>query len=194
MDYESLMKSMEASADEKKREIIEKARLEASAIVEDARMKAAEIEKAYQLRAMEAATRDRNRSLYLAKSEARREVAGIKHEMFDRAFTDAKTRLAGVRDNNGYRQRFKKLAEEAASALGGEKVVLEVDQRDEALCREAMPSNDHTYDIKPDLNVIGGLNASTPDGKVVVFNTVESRLGTARERLKREIFSTLFGD
>jgi vacuolar-type H+-ATPase subunit E/Vma4 len=38
------------------------------------------------------------------------------------------------------------------------------------------------------------LVVSTKDGKVVVSNTIESRLHNARELLKREIFSTLFGD
>lgn len=194
MDYESLMRSMEASADEKKREVIEKARREASAIVEDARANAAEIEKTHLLRATEAAVRDRNRSLYLARSEVKREIAGIKHEMFNRAFVGARTRLASMRDNNGYIVRFKKMAEEAASALGSHEIVLQVDKRDEALCRSAMPSNEHVYDIRPDIESIGGLNASTPDGKVVVLNTTESRLETARERLKMEVFSALFGD
>jgi vacuolar-type H+-ATPase subunit E/Vma4 len=49
-------------------------------------------------------------------------------------------------------------------------------------------------EIVGDLTSAGGLAVSTKDGKVVVSNTIESRLNNAKELLKREIFSTLFGD
>jgi len=40
---------------------------------------------------------------------------------------------------------------------------------------------------------MGGLVATTKDGKVVVLNTLESRLENARRRLRLRTFSMLYG-
>jgi vacuolar-type H+-ATPase subunit E/Vma4 len=49
-------------------------------------------------------------------------------------------------------------------------------------------------EIVPDLITGGGLNGSSPDGKIIIRNTVEDRLARAKERMKIVVFSGLYGD
>jgi vacuolar-type H+-ATPase subunit E/Vma4 len=48
-------------------------------------------------------------------------------------------------------------------------------------------------DIVTDISCAGGLNASTKDGRFVIFNTVESRFERAKVLLKREVYAALYG-
>jgi V/A-type H+-transporting ATPase subunit E len=194
MDYDDLMRSMDASADEKKAELIRKARESAKAIEEDARKKADEIAGSRISSASRALEVDRNRLLYEARSEAQKEIAGIKHEYFSRAFRIAEERLSAFRGQSGYEEFFRRAMVEAIEALGENDFVLNIDGRDEELCRSIVGSLGIRCTVKADLSCAGGLNVSTPDGKVVIFNDIGSRSKAARERLKLEIFSRLFGD
>lgn len=194
MDYEGLMKSLEGSAEEKKAAIIEKARREAASIQEEARAQSGEIVKARLSRAAAVAELERNKSLYEARSEVKKNISMVKHQLFLKAFKDAEKRLDGVRSLEDYELSYRKMLEEALAALGDKQAVLHVDRRDEALAKKILSSIGRSIEVKPGQDTIGGLYASTPDGKVVVYNTIESRLRMARERLKMEVFSTLFGD
>jgi vacuolar-type H+-ATPase subunit E/Vma4 len=49
-------------------------------------------------------------------------------------------------------------------------------------------------EVVANLTTLGGLNATTVDERLMVFNTLESRLERARDLMKREIMSTLYGD
>jgi V/A-type H+/Na+-transporting ATPase subunit E len=194
MDYEDLMKSMDASADEKKEALMQKARESAEQIEEDARVKADEIVRERVSAATKALESDRNRQLYEARSAARSEVSGIRHEYFSRAFDSAARRFAAMRERNGYAEFFRRSLIEALEALGEKEFVLHIDQRDEELCGSIVASLGLACAVRADITTAGGLNASTTDGRVVIFNNVESRLASARGRYRREVFSLLFGD
>lgn len=194
MDYENLMRSMDASADEKKEELIRKAMQSAGKMEEEAHVKAEEIVKAHALRASKALDADRNRSVFEALSEASRESADIKYEYFSRAFKAAEERLTSIREQDGYEDFFRSALMEAVEALGDGDIVLHVDARDEELCRDIVDSLGIKCAVRAGLSTAGGLNASTSDGRVTVLNNVESRLSSAKERYKLEVFSALFGD
>jgi V/A-type H+-transporting ATPase subunit E len=117
-----------------------------------------------------------------------------KDAVIQRAFFDAKKSLDSFRDRPSYKEDFKKMLQEAVRELGGEKVSLHIDTRDETLCRQVLDELGRNSEIVGDLTSAGGLAVSTKDGKVVISNTIESRLNNAKELLKREIFSTLFGN
>ncbi len=194
MEYENLMKSMEASADEKRDELINKARESAGKIEEEARVRADEIVKGHIARASRALEIDKNRFLFEAGSKARSESAAVRHELFSRAFDIAEERLSTIREQNGYGDFFRSAMTEAIDALGEKVFVLHIDPRDEQLCRRLMGPLGIECAVKADISCAGGLNVSTPDDRIVIFNSVESRLKSARERCKLDVFSTLFGD
>ena len=86
------------------------------------------------------------------------------------------------------------MIQEAMHELEGEKARLHIDMRDENLCKQILDELNENSEIVVDLTSAGGLNVSTRDEKVVVFNTIESRLDKAKELLERQVFATLYGD
>ncbi len=193
MDYENLMKSMEAGAEEKLDELMRKAKKTSAEIKSGAMVKAAEIKKLHMDGAQRAVALERNKSLYTANSEARKELGNLRHGLFNEAFGRAREQLVSVRDTGRYEEIFRKMAEEAVRALGESEAVLHVDKRDEGLCRKVAEGLGVSCEVVADNSCLGGLTVTTKDGKVVIYNTIESRLESARRRMRLEVFGLLLG-
>lgn len=193
-EHIDLMKSMDEGVEEKKAEIRRKAEEAAKAIRCDALSRAKEIRKSRMEAAVAAAATGRNHALFTVKNELNKEMTTLKYRLFDRAFAEAGRALADIRSSEGYPGCYRLLVAEAMGELSDSDAVLHVDPRDGELCRTVAGELGARCEIAPDLPCAGGLNASARDGKVVVFDTVESRLEKAKDRLKLEAFATLFGD
>ncbi len=194
MTYEDLIKSMEVNAEKKINEILNKARQEAEEIIETAKAEAETIKSSYLENAQKSVEIERNQLIYNVKAETKMRVIKEKDAVIQRAFDEAGKSLGSVRDRDTYKEYFKRMLQEAARELSGEKVRFHVDKRDSHLCEQVLAELNVNSEIITDLTSAGGLNVSTRDDTVVVFNTIESRLNNARELLKREIFSMLYGD
>jgi vacuolar-type H+-ATPase subunit E/Vma4 len=48
--------------------------------------------------------------------------------------------------------------------------------------------------VVSDLQSLGGLTITSSDGTTTILNTLESRLGMAKELMRAEVFSILFGE
>ena len=194
MTNENLITSMEGSSEERIREMMKKAYKEAEEIKKHAEVKAKAIEKSYLENAAKSVETERNKLIYNVKAETKMNVTRIKDEILQKAFLDAKRELASFRERSTFKDAFKKMIQEAIDELDGKEVRLQIDKRDENLCKQILAEMNKNSEIAADLTCAGGLNASTKDEKVIVFNTIESRLHKATELLKFEIFSTLYGD
>ena len=194
MTYENLIASMDVSAEKSITERIQKAHQEGEEIKRSAEAKAETITASHLENAQKSAEIERNKLIYNAKAENKMRIIKEKDAVIQRAFFDAKKSLDSFRDRPSYKEDFKKMLQEAVRELEGEKVLLHIDTRDETLCRQVLDELGRNSEIVGDLTSAGGLAVSTKDGKVVVSNTIESRLNNAKELLKQEIFSTLFGD
>ncbi len=84
-----------------------------------------------------------------------------------------------------------------ANARGGPQtpteVILRVDPRDVTLVEAFLPDLAVPATVEPVLNCIGGLEVCTVDRRIVVSNTFETRLGQARQRLRREVADLVAG-
>jgi V/A-type H+-transporting ATPase subunit E len=185
---------MEGSSEERIREMMKKAYKEAEEIKKHAEVKAEAIEKSYLENAAKSAETERNKLIYNVKAETKMNVTRIKDEMLQKAFLEAKEKFASFRERSTYKDAFKKMIQEAIDELDEKEVRLQIDKRDENLCKQILAEMNKNSEITADLTCAGGLNVSTKDEKVIVFNTIESRLHKATELLKFEIFSTLYGD
>jgi V/A-type H+-transporting ATPase subunit E len=185
---------MDVSAEKSITERIQKAHQEGEEIKRSAEAKAETIKASHLENAQKSAEIERNKLIYNAKAENKMRIIKEKDAVIQRAFFDAKKSLDSFRDHPSYKEDFKKMLQEAVRELEGEKVSLHIDTRDETLCRQVLDELGRNSEIVGDLTSAGGLAVSTKDGKVVISNTIESRLNNAKELLKREIFSTLFGD
>ncbi|MFA4848113.1 MAG: V-type ATP synthase subunit E [Methanoregula sp.] len=194
MAYENLLKSVDESAQEKEKELLENARVTVESVRKKAREQAELIRQSQISDAEMAAGFEKNKLMYLAKAENKAHLIKIREHLFASAFNDASLQLSNLRNDPEYPEIFKKFLMDAAGALCVDTFCIQVDKRDEELCRKTLASLNIHADIIPDLTSAGGLVASLPDRSVIISNTVESRLERAKERKKLEIYSILSGD
>ena len=193
MAYENLLKSVEESATERERELREKARITTDDIKAHTRKQVEEIQQSYLSGAEKSVEIEKNKLLYLTKGENKELLITIKEKIFLSAFQEAKQQLSTLRQHPGYPGIFEKLVHEAIGAVGEDRFSVHIDKRDEEILRKSLSAMQVSCEVFTDLECAGGLVVSSPDGTVVISNTIESRLERAQERKKHDIYSVLFG-
>jgi vacuolar-type H+-ATPase subunit E/Vma4 len=194
MAHENLLKSVEESAQEKERELREKARITIQEILNDTKNQEAMIQGSLLAEAKKAALIERNKLIYLTKNENRKKMIDAKETIFLNAFREAEQRLSTMRNDPDYPAIFKKLTLEAVETLGGEKFRIHIDKRDEQLVKKILAELNLSGDVIADCACAGGLVASTRNESVKISNSFESRLERAKEQKKLEVYAALFGD
>jgi len=194
MAYENLLRSVEESAEERERELRNKAQQQVEEIRAQARKQAEAIQQTAISESEKSAITERNRMLYLAKGEIKKQELNGREKIFNAAFDGAQQQLAGIREDRKYKAIFERLAREAVSAMGKMPFVVHVDKRDLDLCTTTLAAMGIRLEIRPDLSCAGGLVVSSPDGLVTLSNTIESRLERTEESRKLEIYAILSGE
>lgn len=194
MAYENLLKSVEESAQEKERELREKARSAVQDITEDTKEQAAAIQKSLLAEAKKAVAIEKNKHIYITKNEIKEKLIKAKGTIFSKAFDDADQILSNIRNDPKYPVIFKKLTREAIGALGEEKFHIHIDKRDEQLTKKILSDLNLTGEVTADLHCSGGLIISSQNESVKITNTFEYRLERAKERKKLEVYAVMFGD
>jgi V/A-type H+-transporting ATPase subunit E len=194
MPYDDLISALKANAQERIKEIQDRAQAGAQKIRKDAEERAQSTRSAYLEEAARGVKLERSKLISKGGAEKRMALARVKDDLFQQVFTRAAQQMALVRNNPAYRTSFRSIVREAMEELAGEEVRLHIDPRDEPLCREILEEMQRNSEVVPDLTTLGGLNATTPDERLMVFNTIESRLQRAKELMKSEIMSALYGD
>ncbi|RJQ31336.1 MAG: hypothetical protein C4562_06075 [Actinobacteria bacterium] len=128
-----------------------------------------------------------------ANFELKKDLIRAKEDMMSKLFAKIGEEAKKIRKSPNYKDVFEKLAAESISSLNS-KVKAYVDPSDESLARQALSRLDVEYQILPTIKTVGGLKASSEDGKITVNNTLESRLKKASSLLKTEVFKLLFGE
>lgn len=193
MAYEDLLKSVEESARDKERDLRKKEAAAVEEIKARAKKQAGEIRQAHIDEANKSITTERNKLLYLTKAENKELLIKVREIAFERAFSEAEVRLAGLRSNPKYPAVFTNLFKEAAGAMGDGTFIVHVDPRDEALCKKTLALLNLSSEIRTDLVTEGGVVLSLPDNSVVTSNTVEFRMQRAKELKRKEIHAILTG-
>jgi V/A-type H+-transporting ATPase subunit E len=194
MAYENLLKSVEESAQEKERELLDKARSIVQAISEETKNQASALQTSLLEVAKKSVAVEKNKLMYLTKGENKEKLIKTKERVFASAFTEAEQSLSQIRKDPKYPVILKNLAHEALGALKGEKIHVHVDKKDENLIKGILTDLNSSGKVKTDIQTAGGLVVSTPDGSVNISNTIESRLERAKEQKKLQIYTALFGD
>jgi V/A-type H+-transporting ATPase subunit E len=194
MPYEQLIESVELCAEDKIRAIIDRANQDAENIKTETKGKSEIIKKRYLDAVKKTVDSERRKSIAKINEENHMRLIRAKDNVFKHAFTEAQKILLSVRSQANYENIFRKLLKETLLELEGEGILLHIDKRDENLCKKLLAELTLNHEIVTDLTSIGGLNASTRDGKFIIFNTIESRLERAKVQIKLEIFAMLYGD
>ena len=193
MAYENLLKSVEESAQEKERELLAQAQKQAEEIRSAAKRQAGEIQTRAIHEAEISAAIERNKQRYLAKGAIKERALKSREKIFSAAFETAGQHLGRLREDKSYPAIFRRLLEETIAAMGATPFVLHVDKRDLALCKKTLGELKIPSDVVADLECTGGLLAGSPDGRISISNTFESRLERVREQKRLEIYAILFG-
>jgi V/A-type H+-transporting ATPase subunit E len=193
MAYENLLKSVEESAQERERDLREKARSEVQAISEETKNQTAALKQSLLEEAKRAVTVEKNKRIYLTKGENKEKLIKTKERIFSQAFAKAEQRLSQIRKDPGYPAILKNLTREAVGALGGEKFLVHIDKLDEHLIKGILSDLNSGGEVIPDLHSAGGLVVSTTNESVKISNTIETRLERAKEQKKLQIYAVLYG-
>jgi V/A-type H+-transporting ATPase subunit E len=193
MTYEELVSSVEEAANQKNREILERANQEATEIIRDAEEQAALIKSGYLKESLRRAGVEKNRLIYLTGEEIKASHILIKRDLFSRAFLTAREKLKDVRNSSDYPALFQRLLLETVREAGDGEYVLHIHSRDQKICETIVSDNHIPAKIQTDLESAGGLCLSSNDGKIMIYNTIESRLERAKDTYKLDIFTELIG-
>lgn len=193
MAYQDLLQSMELSADEKVKNILENARLEGEAILEEARREAEAIKKKLVAKVREEVQAKRNHAHYILREELKADMAREKQALYAKSFERAADLVKSCRNDPRYKESFSRLLKDAVEGVPGKEVVVHCDPQDSALMSSLSSQYGSRLITRPDITSSGGVMASTPEGDITIRNTIESRLENAQEALKQEIYSLLFG-
>lgn len=193
MTYDELIRSIESAAEEKNREVIENAKHEAEEIVNNARIEADFIKQQHLAIARKTLQVEQNRQTFLTREENKGRVNEILRNLFEETLQTVKVDIKDYREDPGYEARFSFYLSGILESLSDEETVLHIDPRDEALCKKFLPELNRNCTVLTDISSFGGLNGSSRDGAINVFNTLESRLENARELFRMEIYSILKG-
>lgn len=190
MSLEAILAAIRASGEKQIEEIEQRARSEAEVILADARREADKARQDARARAVMPAYGERARIIHRARLTRLRTVGDVREAAVDAALEQTRHALAGLRADSGYPAILQRLTKQALSELQGSmeditRARLEVDPRDEELMARILRELDLRLSVTYNLECWGGLIARSEDGRIVVINTLESRMERAMPFLRR---------
>lgn len=190
MSLQVILEEIRASGDMQVQEIEKTTQSQVSETLAQARREARQIEEDSRAIASAPAIAERARIFHRARLESLRIVGDVREDMVDTAITRTRERLASLRADLSYPAVLRKLTEEALTELASGnagKTQLLADPRDRSLLKNILDDLQLELPVSYELNCWGGLTAKSEDGRVVVINTLESRLERATAFLRRHL-------
>lgn len=188
-----LIALLEREAAAEREQLLVEAKAQAEAMLAEARRSAGE---------GLAATRERldagvRAALVKAASTASLRASSLvlqaKEDEIARVFAQAEVALASLSaDARRYPEVLRRFIEEGLQALGGRGVVA-VAPADQAVAEALIREHGWEAEVRTDPAISGGAHFSSQDMRLVVTNTLASRLGRARPALAAEVARILWG-
>lgn len=175
--------AVRAAARERAGEIVASARREADEILAAARRRV-DAERARARTQTTSTARLRAAALVLAAKD------GAIRTVFERAASEIRAAMADAGRRRGVIRAFLR---EAAQGLSAGRVTVEVPRGDAQAAREASRELGLDAEVREGDDVPEGVRLTSQDGRVVVENTVPSRLARARLELASRVAEALWG-
>jgi V/A-type H+-transporting ATPase subunit E len=200
MSLEAILDAIEAAGEAQVTQLRREAEGRAQAILAEAAQEAvAHREIAWQV-ALHPAAGERAQRLHQARLEALHLVASACDDLVATALAGTRQQLACLRETPAYAQVLRRLTEEALQALGKSELqeseaqpCLGADPRDETIMSGILRHLALELPVHFSLNGWGGVVIRSGDGRIVVTNTLESRLERALPYL-RPALAAFFSD
>jgi vacuolar-type H+-ATPase subunit E/Vma4 len=193
MKYDHLIKAIEDGAEEKIKNITDRADRDILDIKGQAQIESEQFRKDLLADTGKRIAIETNKKIYAAREQVKDRLSQGRQESFREVFQKSALILSSLRTSPTYEVFFSSVLSEITESLDSEKIRLHIDKRDEELCKRLTKSIAKEFEIVKDLITNGGLNGETPDGKVIIRNTIEERLVRAEELLRPVVFSGLYG-
>ena len=192
MSLEAILASIESSGEGEIEELRTEAESRARQVWEAAERKAAIAREEARRAALWPAAAERARRLHQAKLEALQAVGAIRQQLSETMLLEARQHLAELRAGPGYPLILRRLIAEALAALGEAelhdgRVILKIDPRDEPQVCLILNDLGVNLQVVAALHGWGGVVVTSGDGRVVVDNTLESRLERATPFLRQNL-------
>lgn len=190
MGLEVILEQIRTIGDTQIQEVERNTQSQVYEILAQARMEARQVEEDSSQFISAPAAAERARILHRARLESLRIVGDVRENLVDTAINRARERLRSVRSDSPYLEVLRTLTQEALTELaigGAGKAELLADPRDEILLKKIIAELKLDLPVSYELNCWGGLIAKSEDGRVVVINTIESRLEHATSILRRQL-------
>ena len=160
---------------------------QAERILQSARARAEEEIERYLAEKVTAEEIESLRRRNAAEMQGRRRMAGVRRELFEKAFDLAREELPTLRGRSDYTEILMSYIDEALEGLDAP-ATIHVDARDVALVPQAYRG----CTVVGDLDIAGGAVIVSADGKVRRSNTLEDRLSRFHDEGVRQVSEVLY--
>lgn len=131
------------------------------------------------------------RSLARAEQEVKNSILLEKQGIIESPLKEVEDTVLKVREEEFYPVLFKQMLLEALKELEGE-AIIKVHPSDKALCQEIIRELGQNCRIEDLKDISGGVILTSPDGRVTIHNSLQSRIKNARKRAMEEVARVLF--
>ena len=198
MSLETILDTIETAGEAELATLKQETEMRIQQILADAKKKGAVRSELAQQAVLSTVAGERARSIHQARLEALQIVAMARDKLVTSVLEQVRDKLMDLRGGPGFACVLKGLIQEAVQVLGDEELNsatavsthqpwLEIDPRDEDLVREILLELGLNLRAEPTLDSWGGIAVYSGDGRIVVTNTLESRLQRATPHLGREL-------
>ena len=190
-EVQALLEEIRGQSEAERQRILEEGRGRVSAIRARAEEQVRRLEADAERQLARRLAVDEDRLRGEARLESRTQVLAARREWLDRAFQEARSRLARLCASAEYGGFLRRVAAEAAAAVGGQGV-LRVAPEEAELARGALLELGLDFEVLGEAGQKGSLVASSRDGLRRADNGVWTRLAQAAESREQEIARLLF--
>jgi vacuolar-type H+-ATPase subunit E/Vma4 len=202
MSLEKILQSLEAEADNQIIEIEQSAQAEIERLRTQAQAEAETVQQKRVAAIQAPLQAERARILNRAHLDGLQIILGTREALIDSALELTARRLAALGTTNGYASLLKQLTQEALDTIGiGGQFCLHVQSCDAALMGRLVQDMDLQCTVAGDLdngdtsqNCLPGVVVTTPDGRISLVNTLETRLQRAANLYRAQIAKIIFGN
>jgi len=191
MESQGLLEALAKEAQEERQTLLAQAQAEAQEIIEKAHKEARELKGQRMTAAKSEVSSERLRILGGASLKAADLILRTKEMSLAKAFEEAKAELVKRFEGKEGAKNLAALAEEALSDLE-EPFILEVHPKDTSTAQGYVRERKLRAEVKGNPALQHGVRFLSGDGKLVILNTLSSRLERAGTSLRVEIGKLLF--
>jgi V/A-type H+-transporting ATPase subunit E len=195
----AIIAAIQASGDSQVRKIETVFLTQRNEILAEAHSQAEQVKAEARSIAIEPAYRELARSHQRGRLQSLQIVGNARKEFVDTVFDQLQKRLAMEREQDHYPKILWQLVEEAIRELkkslsNNEVIQIEADPRDREVMESIFSQMGLDFPVNYVLNSWGGLIAKSEDNRIVVINTLETRLERATTYLQRYLAAIFESD